>query len=740
MYRIFFQSFFVFLALPSLAQVHGTVTNVEGNLLVGANVYWSGTTVGTVTNDKGRFTLALNDVVPAKLVCSFVGFAPDTIQIVGVGEANFQLKSAVELGTVLIEESRRASNYMLMKPIVAEEMSRAELEKAPCCNLSESFETNASVDVVMTDAASGAKRIQMLGLDGIYTQIQNENLPMATGLLSVHGLTLIPGTWVNSIVIGKGPGSVVNGHESMTGQINLDYVKPEADELLFLNAYGSFGGRVEGNAHLSHQFTDHVATTLFLHGSAVLRPMDMNGDGFMDAPMREQYNAMNRWHFRGKKMEGLVGIRAVSDRHVGGQVNYNPAEAASPLLPYGIHNLNRNVEAFSKTGFIFSSDKALGITTNWRWNSQQMLFGLRDYEGIHRGINLNAIYQQMWGTDRHTLKVGGSYVLDDFDEKFQDSTFVRTEHVPGVFAEYTYNVPAKFALVAGFRTDFNTLFGPIFSPRLHVKFHLREGTVVRIGGGRGQRTPNLFTDNPSVMASSRRFVLSEAPKPESSWSIGGGITHIYKLLGKSGSIDLSYYHTRFVNQLIIDIDSDVRTVSVYNLKGESYGHNLQVELTFEPVRQFEIKTAYKWNDVQMKIGDAMRTKPMLYAHRFLINLSYATNFKKWQFDVTGNVHGPARIPSTLANPAAYQIPSKSPWFFTLNAQVTKRFKHFDVYVGAENATNYMQHHAIVAAEQPFGPYFDAMLVWGPTMGINPYAGVRYIFKKPYTNKNKCQTD
>lgn len=740
MKKIVLHLIFALIWLPARAQVKGTVTDPDGKPLVGANVFWAGTTVGTITNAEGRFSLPLGPVLPAKLVCSFVGFAHDTIEVLGPGVAEFSLKLAAQLGAVVVEETRRASNFTLMRPIVTEEMSRAELEKAPCCNLSESFETNASVDVVMTDAVSGAKRIQMLGLDGIYTQIQNENLPMATGLLSVHGLTLIPGTWVNSIVIGKGPGSVVNGHESMTGQINLEYVKPEAEELLFLNAYGSFGGRVEGNAHLAHQFSNKVAATLFLHGSAVLRPMDMNGDGFMDLPMRQQYNAMNRWHFRGKKMEGMIGLRAVSDRHVGGQLNYNPNEAPSPLLPYGIHNLNRNIEAFSKTGFIFSRDKALGITTNWRWNNQQMLFGLRNYQGTHRTIGLNAIYQQMWDHDHHTLKLGGSYVLDDFNEAFQDSNFFRTENVPGVFAEYTYNIPAKFALVTGFRADYNTLYGPIFSPRLHIKYHLREGTVVRVGGGRGQRTPNIFTDNPSIMASARNIVVRESPRPESSWTVGGGITHNYKLLGKPGTIDVSYYYTRFVNQLIIDIDSDVRFVSIYNLKGESFGHNLQVELTFEPIKQFEVKTAYKWNDVHMQIGDALRTKPMLFAHRFLVNLSYATRFKKWQFDVTGNVHGPARIPSTQANPEAYRLPQQSPWFFTLNLQITKRFKHFDVYVGAENATNYMQHRAIVAADQPFGPYFDAMLVWGPTMGINPYAGLRYIFKKPYVNRYKCENN
>ena len=715
-----------------MAQLSGRVEVEKEAPLIGATLHWAGTTTGTVTDAQGRFTIPDPQTYPARLVTGFVGYTPDTTLISAPKVLLIQLKASVQLGEVTVTEQQRGSLFKLMQPVIVEEMNIHELQKAPCCNLSESFETNASVDVVITDAVSGAKRLQMLGMDGIYIQVQNENMPMATGLWSNHGLSLIPGTWVESIRIGKGPGSVINGFESMAGQINIEYFKPSHTDRLFLNVYGSFSGRIEGNAQLTHEFSPKVGTTLFVHANGTVRQNDMNNDGFMDSPMRQQYNVLNRWKFIiGRRVEGQIGIRGVYDDHIGGQVGFDPAMALNPDRPYGIRNTNRTIEAFTKTAYLFPGerDNSMALITNWRINDLNTYFGLRTYTGQERSINANLIYQQMWRDDRHQLRAGASYVLDDYNESYQDSAFARNEHVPGAFAEYTWDVPLKAAIVAGLRVDHNTVFGTFVTPRLHAKVHFRDETVLRIVAGRGQRTPNIFTDNPSIMASSRNIRILGTPQPEVAWTFGGGITHRFKVLGTPWGIDMSAHHMRFEHQLVVDIDSDVRQVRVYNLQGQSYGTNLQVELSLEPVKRLEVKLAYKWSDVRMQIGDFMRLKPMLNQHRILVNLGYATNFRKWQFDLTGHILGPARIPSTSGNPHPYHSDTESPWYFTINLQVTKRFKRFDVYVGAENLTNYMQHHAIISADDPYGPYFDAMLVWGPMMGINPYIGLRYSLKK-----------
>jgi len=714
------------------AQLRGAVEDEKENPLIGANLYWMGSTTGTTTDANGRFSIADPQAYPARLITSFVGYSSDTTLILAAKEVHIHLKTSVQLSEVTVTEEQRGTNFKLMQPVVVEEMNVHELQKAPCCNLSESFETNASVDVVITDAVSGAKRLQMLGMDGIYIQVQNENMPMATGFWSNHGLSLIPGTWVESIRIGKGPGSVINGYESMAGQINIEYFKPNHTDRLFLNLYGSFGGRIEGNAQLTHEFSPRVGTTLFVHGNGTVRQNDMNDDGFMDSPMRQQYNVLNKWKFIiGKRVEGQIGLRGVYDDHVGGQVGFSPSMAMDPDRPYGIRNTNRTLEAFTKTAYLFPGerDNSMALITNWRINDLNTYFGLRTYTGLERSINANLIYQQMWKDDRHQLRAGLSYLMDDYHEAYEDSAFSRTEHVPGAFAEYTWDLPLKAAIVAGLRVDHNTLFGTFVTPRLHGKYHFRDETVLRIVAGRGQRTPNLFTDNPSMMASSRTILVLGTPRPEVAWTFGGGFTHRFKVLGSPWGIDVSAHHMRFENQLVVDIDSDVRQVRVNNLNGQSFGNNVQVELTMEPVKRLEVKLAYKWNDVRMQIGDLLRLKPMLNQHRMLVNLGYATNFRKWQFDLTAHIRGPARIPSTEGNPHIYHTETESPWFVTLNLQITKRFKRFDVYVGAENLTNYMQHHAIVAANDPYGPFFDATLVWGPMMGINPYIGLRYSLRK-----------
>ncbi len=699
--------------------------------LIGASVFWLGTTIGTATDINGEFTIDKPEKLPAKLVVSFVGYTSDTIVVNNSKkEIEIHLKQSVQLGEVTVSERQQGSAFKLMDPVISESISSHELGKAACCNLSESFETNASVDVVFTDAVSGAKKIQMLGLDGVYTQIQAENVPLIRGLSSNYGMGFIPGTWIESIQIIKGPGSVSNGYESMVGQINLEYFKPDQAEKLFVNVYGNTGGRVEANVQSGYVFNEKVGMNINVHASGVFRENDMNKDAFVDIPRSQQYNVFNRWKFSGKNLMGQIVLHGLYDNKIGGQVGFKPEQGIQVTGPYGIEITNRLANIHTKTGYIVPNedDMSVALITNWRYHDQNSYFGLKQYSGVQKSANTNLIFLKGWNEDKHQLKLGSSFNYDNYQESFNDSAFAREEVIPGIYAEYTFSIKEKFSAVAGFRYDHNSKYGSFYTPRLHLKYNPTDKTVIRLTGGRGYRASNVFTESSSLMASARAVRVLEELKAEVSWNYGASVSHQFKVFGRQTTVYASFYRTDFENQVIIDLDANTQSVDVYNLTGASYSNSLQAEIGYEPIKRFEIKAAYKWNDVWMTTANQLRQKPLVKQHKILTTFSYATNFNKWQFDLSVHVHGPSRIPTTESNPLQYQLASSSPWHVTMNMQVTKRFKWFELYVGAENLTNFRQKNAIIAADDPYGPFFDASLVWGSTMGINPYLGLRYKLK------------
>ncbi|MBC7923707.1 MAG: TonB-dependent receptor [Ferruginibacter sp.] len=746
--------------------------------VVGANVYWlvnapegglPTALLGTVTDAEGRFELHQPDDALRTLVISFVGYRSDTVE---VGRRT-ELDVALEPVTQLREVTVRAGSTFISRadPMKVETLTAKALQKAACCNLSESFETNASVSVSYADAVTGAKQVQMLGLSGTYVQINTENIPSVRGLATTYGLQYLPGTWIASIDVGKGAGSVVNGYESITGQLNVELQKPEKSERLYLNTYVNDMGRAELNLNLSHRIGPRWSTGLLLHTSRmddlVKDRMDRNGDGFFDLPMFTQYNLLHRWKYQGEKWMAQFGVKALYENRRGGQLDYyhragdyhasapvdtnghggdygahgggpDSTPAAAPVF-YGIGSTTRRVEAFSKTARLFPDApyKGLGLILSAVNHDQQSFFGLTHYDGRQRSLYANLIYQSIFSTTNHTYKVGASYLLDDYREQYRtvadgDSVFARTESVPGVFGEYTFTVPDKFTLVAGARTDFHNRYGLIFTPRLHLKYDLTPQTIVRASAGSGFRVANPLAENVGVLASSRQLVVPERLQPERAWNYGLNLTQEFRLADRQGTVGVDLYRTDFINQVIVDLETP-RQVAFYNLKGRSYANNVQVELNYEPVKALAVKLAYKFYDVRSTIGRSaseqrLLEKQFVSRDRVLFNAAYATRFDKWKFDFTTQWNGRKRIPNVSPRFGQPLRPVFAPAYFILNTQVTKAFKKWDLYVGGENLTNFTQKKPIVVASEPFSPNFDASVVWGPVFGRMMYAGMRFKIK------------
>ncbi len=698
-----------------------------------ATIYWIDHGNATTADKNGKFSIKFDGNEALKLVASFVGYKSDTLLIKpGQNDIDFVLISNATLDAVEIKE--KVDDYISrLKPIKTEIITETGLQKLACCNLSESFERTATVDVGYSDAVSGAKRIQMLGLSGIYSQILMENIPAVRGLSASHGLTYIPGSWMHSIQVSKGTSSVTNGYESITGQINVEYKKPETNkEPLFLNIYGNSDGRIETNLNSTIKISDRWSTMLLGHGSYYGLMADRNKDSFLDSPKSWTANFMNRWQYEVEgKMHIQFGIGYLQDNKKGGQKEFQMADEVMKPNYYGIGVDAKQYSGFLKTGFFIDEQghSSLGIVSSYNRYELNSFYGLNDYDGIQNSAYLNLIYQSFIVNTNHKFSTGASFMYDDYHEILKDSAFKRTEYVPGVFFQYSYTYPEKLSLIVGLRGDYNSQYGFFFTPRIHIKYDINDKLTLRASAGRGYRSPNVIAENTSLLASSRKIMLESDTKAEEAWNYGLNITKEFLMTETlKASLGADFYHTTFVNQMIVDLDRDPQKVIFYNLDGRSYSNSLQIDGMIQPFRGFEITLAGRYNDVKRTFDGQLREAPYVSRFKGLMTLSYATKFEKWRFDVTGQFNGKSRLPNTDSNPEPHNRAHYSKEYFILHAQITKKFKYIDIYLGAENITNYMQHHPIVSADDPFGKYFDASMIWGPVMGTTIYAGLRLTIK------------
>ncbi len=738
MNKLFYIILTVLLSIPALlfgqSTVEGKVFDAadkEEAGLPGASVIWAGTVTGTSTNAAGYFKLKKSRETD-KLVISFIGYSSDTIT---VGKDDKYIKTSLqqgnELGEVLVFGRAPGAHINKTDPVLTVNITGTELRKAACCNLSESFETSASVDVNYTDAATGAKQIQLLGLAGNYTQILSENVPSMYGLASAYGLNYIPGPWMESIQVAKGTSSVRNGYESIAGQINVEYKKPATSEKVFVNGFISDAGRQELNANASVLLNDKLSTMILAHAENQSGMSDHNDDGFRDEPDIRQYHFINRWDYLTQNGDIRVGVNYLEEERIGGQLSYKSNNEDTWTNGFGINILTKRFEAFSKAGTIFTKAKSMSVgwIQNYSYHSQNSFFGLRNYTGTQNSYYTNLLYQWTPMLSKHTLDAGFSYKYDLYDEQLDLSPVGKKESVPGAFVQYTYSDTSRVTLVAGVRVDEHNLYGTLFTPRIHLRYELIHGIVLRASAGKGYRSANVLAENSFLLASSRNMLIANDLKIEEAWNTGVSLSGHVDMGGKEIKLSTEFFHTGFVNQIIADLDADINEVSFYNLSGKSYSNVLQFEASFQPLKGFDLLAAWRINDVMMTIDDVLRIKPLASRYKGLLTASYLTRLRKWQFDYTLQVNGPGRIPSTQANPENYRMPDSFDAFPVMNAQITRNFKKVHVYAGVENLLDFTQHMAIIDANDPFGEYFDSSLIWGPVHGRKIYAGFRFLINR-----------
>jgi len=709
--------------------------------IIGANVRWlEGPQASTNTNENGVFKIK-HEKGNKNLIFSHTGMQADTITVKDLHEIIVVHAQNNVLSEVVVSRGRKSTYIDALTPNRVEVITAKELFKAACCDLSESFETNASVDVVSNDAVTGSKQIQMLGLSGIYTQLTVENLPGPRGFATPLGLNSIAGTWIQSINISKGIGSVANGYESMAGQINVELKKPNDAEKLYFNAYANNMGRTDLNLNLAHKINDKWSVGLLLHDNFMYnKNMNFSKNGFRDIPVGNLFSGVNRWNYEnGKGTIAQFGIKYLKDDRTGGQTDFNKTTDKGTTNRYGLGFDNQRVEGFAKIGYVFPQNRlrSIGLQLSASNYKQDSYFGLTKYKSEQTSGYANLIYQDVIGSVMHKYKVGASISYDNYNEDINAFNYKRKEAVSGAFAEYTFSPSEKFDAVLGLRQDYNSLYGWFTTPRAVLRYEPITGTTLRLSSGRGQRTANIFAENMGIFASGRIIDFAGLAnnhdayglKPEVSWNTGFSVDQKFQLLQREAGVSIELFHTNFQNQVIIDLE-DPRRVAFYNLDGKSYSNSLQAEFRFMPAKHLEARFAYRMLDVKTDFNSGRLQKPLVAKHRGFINLGYNLH-SGWSFDYTLNVVGKKRLPSTKSNPVEYQLEDFSKTYATMNAQVSKTFgmtKNFTVYLGVENLGNYYQKDPIIAPDDAFGPYFDTNLLWGPLVGRMFYSGIRYHIK------------
>ena len=572
----------------------------------GANVYWLGTTIGTTTNEKGWFTIPYK-ITYKKLVISYVGYKTDTLTITSLKPIHHFITEENQLEEVTVSARKKATHKSFLSTANVFTVNADELLKAACCNLSESFETNPSIDVNFSDALTGTKQIQMLGLTSPYLLISQENIPSVRGASQAFGLTFTPGTWVESIQITKGAGSVVNGYESISGQINAELVKPFSDKKFFLNAYGSLGGRLELNTHFNQKVSEKWQTGLYVHGNYRGEKFDRNKDNFLDNPLAEQINVMSRWQYTDaqKGWVSFINFRYLNDEKQTGEIDFNPDTDKGTTNAWGSEINTKRFETSAKVGYVFPElpFQSFGFQIAYSNHKQDSYFGLNIYDIKQQSVYSNLLFNSIIGDTRNKFKTGISFTYDKYDELVNTTNYDRKENSFGAFFEYAYDNLDDFSFTAGLRVDNHNLLGTFVTPRLHLRYAPWEKAVLRASVGRGKRSANIFAENQQLFASSRQINVANnngniyGLNPEIAWNYGVSFLQGFNLFDKKGDITFDYYITDFVNQVVVDWENP-QQISFYDLNGKSIAKSFQIEVNYEvSLNKVNLRTAYKFYDV-----------------------------------------------------------------------------------------------------------------------------------------------
>lgn len=646
------------------------------------------------------------------------------LSIVLLCSINMEAQDTTKILEAVSIRAKRNTNIQRLNSIEnGDMMGKDELCRAACCNLGESFVSNPSVDVNYSDAAVGAKQIKLLGLSGLYVQMLTENIQNLTGAATPYALSYVPGPWMKSISVSKGASSVKHGYQSITGQINVEYLKPDDSSGVELNLFANSMMMTEANIIASKRITNKLSTELLTHYQKDFGHMDEDSNLWHDSPMIEQLNLSNRWKYKGKDYIFHGGIGLLAENREGGQMMN--AELANP---YRILLDNRHYNAYMKHAYIFDHEHNSNVALITAYNSYELngQFGSKLYLNSHDNFLTQLMVEHEF-TDVHAISAGASLRTDNMTETLYNDPTIFQETVSGLYAQYTFTPDYRFTAMMGLRADYSDLYGFFTTPRLHLKWVTTDWLTIRGAIGKGYRVPYALAENHYLLSSGRLLSVSPNLKMEEAWNGGISAAFVFKTDEKRFlKVNYEEYYTYFLNQAVINYDSDPYTIYIDNLNGTSYSHTVQVDASYPIVDEvLDVTAAFRYNDVRCTYNGVIRQAPLVSRSKGLLTASWKPRMGLWQIDLTLQINGGGRMPDPYSlEDGSLSWKETFPAYPMLNAQITRNFRHFSIYIGGENLTNYRQPNPIINAMNPWSNTFEPTMIWGPVHGIMGYIGLR----------------
>lgn len=731
--------------------VTGEVVTEDREKIFGATVYWLESQKFTTTNENGSFSIEKTEG-DQKLIVRALGFASDTIDVGSQTKLYLHMVASGPEDEIVIEERRKGTMFLHNSTFQTEQLTDVELKKAACCDLAGCFNTTASVESNTTDVVTNAKELRVLGLSGVYNQVLLEGLPFLQGASYTYGVSSIPGPLIRNIFISKGANSVLQGHESISGQINVILKQPDQAKSLFVNGYVNSFLESQLNTYFTVGRKRWSNMTAFHMAQPGVR-MDRDGDDFMDFPLTRRYELLNKIKF-GKPDDfgwsGWMGLRYVHENRVGGQMDFNPESDLGGNEVFGQDIEFNQPEVWLQGAYKFNDKYRIRLMASSQFHHQTSWYGNKSYKSKQGLVNASLQNDFNYGKEgfaESSLKAGVNYKYLDLRETIMFTSnpynlsyagdYKNTQHSFGIYAENNLKFNGgKGDWILGGRMDFHNQFGANFTPRTLLRYSPVKNMSIRGSVGYGWRVMNLFPENSGILASNRDIIIANDLKPERAINTGVSFAQTFYTDPVNITFSTDYYYTRFLNQIFPDYDVEPLEIHVQNFEDKSVSHSYQADLNFDIMGLVEIRTSYNFLDVYRVMNGANYTLPFNPKHRVLTALSFSPMSNKWSIDANMHWYGKRKLPNTSSNPPEYQRPDFSESFATLDAQFSYFFSKFELYLGCENIFDFRQKKPIISWEDPFGQYFDTSSAWGPTRGREFYAGFRFFMNRPKKSSTK----
>jgi outer membrane receptor for ferrienterochelin and colicins len=704
------------------AQLKGVVTS-KGEPVPFANVLIEGTTTGTSTTEDGNFVLE-RPAGKFTLVISGIGYKTLRKEITAT-TTSVQLElteDVAELEAVVVTGTMKEVTKM-NSPIPVEVFAPSFFLKNPTPNIFEALSLVNGVQPQINCNVCNTGDIHINGLEGPYTMILIDGMPIVSSLATVYGLSGIPNSLVKRMEIVKGPASTLYGSEAVGGVINIITKEPGSVPKFKVDAFGTSVG--EYNLDVASGLKVKKASTLFgVNYFNYNQKRDINNDNFTDVTLQNRISLFNKWSFyrpSGKNFS-LAG-RYVNENRWGGELQWTDQHRGSDQI-YGESIYTNRAELIGN--YQLNTKTPAYIDYSYNYHLQDSYYGVVKYYAKQHVAFTQLRVNKNFG--RHDLLAGIPMRFIHYDDNTvgtanagvnqPDVTFL-----PGIFVQDEIEVTSRFTTLAGLRYDRHNVHGNIFTPRLSFKFSPNASNTFRLTGGSGYRVVNLFTEDHAALTGSREVEIRNDLKPEQSWNVN--LNYARNIILNEGFVnfDASLFYTYFTNKIVGDFLTDADKIIYDNLNGYAISRGLTVNTDMAFANGLKIISGVTWMDVYQIQNEVSELKiPQLQAPKFsgTFTVSYTTPKLGITYDLTGRVYGPMHLPVVENDFRA----AMSPWFGLLNVQVSKAFNNVEVYAGVKNLLNFIPKNPLLHPDDPLdragGKYFDANGAPRPDTNPNGY--------------------